>query len=655
MAGVLALAGLSFVLPSAHAAPADVPPALAIYGDLPGIEDMALSPSGKALAIIAPIKGERRLIVIDAERKPVASAPIGNTKLDYVRWADESHVIVSIHATVNLGPDFTQERVEMSRAVVVSVDKHTVAAAFDKAPNLVHATFGDYGTRVVNGRTFAYFGAIELVRSADRMTYQFDHGRPALYAIDIATGIAHRIATSAPEDHWRHWLVGADGEVAATLDYRRQSGNFTILDRAGRAIASGTSLQAEVGLIALAPDGKGVIYSIRDAQGTTRWYQQPFAGGPASDFLPGVEIERTFTDPQTEQLLGYLPKADATVPVMFDPASQAALRKVYRAFPGSDTRIEGFTPDIGHVLVRTSGGGDPGTWFTVDVASRKADPVGDERPLLPSAAVGPVSVVAYKAADGMAMDGVLTLPPASITGQKPQGLPAVMLPHGGPNAHDRADFDWWAQALASRGYAVFQPNFRGSTNRDNAFRDAGNGQWGRKMQTDVSDGLAELVRQGVVDPKRVCIVGASYGGYAALAGVTLQHGLYRCAVAVAGVSDLSEMYYTDIEQSGDDPLTKRQLRTSLGAPATFAEVSPRRHAAQADAPVLLIHGKDDTVVPFHHSDGMLAALRRAGKPVEMVTLANEDHWLSRAATRQQMLEACVKFVLEHNPPQRAAN
>jgi dipeptidyl aminopeptidase/acylaminoacyl peptidase len=196
---------------------------------------------------------------------------------------------------------------------------------------------------------------------------------------------------------------------------------------------------------------------------------------------------------------------------------------------------------------------------------------------------------------------------------------------------------------------VFQPNFRGSTNRTEAFKNAGYGQWGRKMQTDVSDGLAELARQGIVDPKRACIVGASYGGYAALAGVTLQHGLYRCAVAVAGVSDLSDMYWTQYRESGDNSMLRRNLVESLGAQSTFAEVSPRKHARNADAPILLIHGKDDTVVAYKQSTDMADALRAAGKSVELVTLRAEDHWLSRSATRQQMLEASVAFVQKHNP------
>jgi dipeptidyl aminopeptidase/acylaminoacyl peptidase len=200
---------------------------------------------------------------------------------------------------------------------------------------------------------------------------------------------------------------------------------------------------------------------------------------------------------------------------------------------------------------------------------------------------------------------------------------------------------------------VLQPNFRGSTGYGPAFRRAGYGQWGRKMQSDVSDGLTALAAQGIVDPKRACIMGASYGGYAALAGVTLQKGLYRCAVAVAGVSDVAKMASTDIQESGYDDTLKRALKEELGERKDLRPISPVNFAAQADAPILLIHGKDDTVVPYGQSTAMAGALREAGKPVEMVTLPGEDHWLSRSETRLAMLEAAVRFITANNPPDPA--
>jgi dipeptidyl aminopeptidase/acylaminoacyl peptidase len=169
------------------------------------------------------------------------------------------------------------------------------------------------------------------------------------------------------------------------------------------------------------------------------------------------------------------------------------------------------------------------------------------------------------------------------------------------------------------------------------------------MQTDISDGLAELVRQGIVDPKRVCIMGASYGGYAALAGVTLQQGQYRCAVSVAGVSDVAEMYAADMRISGNDQTLRRALKEQVGSGRSLKEISPVQFAERSDAPVMLIHGKDDTVVMYDQSKRMERALRAANKPVELVTLEGEDHWMSKGTTRLAMLEAVIAFVQRHNP------
>jgi dipeptidyl aminopeptidase/acylaminoacyl peptidase len=201
---------------------------------------------------------------------------------------------------------------------------------------------------------------------------------------------------------------------------------------------------------------------------------------------------------------------------------------------------------------------------------------------------------------------------------------------------------------------VFQPNFRGSDGYGTAFRNAGFKEWGRKMQTDISDGVADLARQGIVAPGRACIVGGSYGGYVALAGVTLQHGLYRCAVADAPVTDPSSFLGYEASRNGYVSSAMRYWDAYMGAhgesdPALNA-ISPLAMANAADAPILLIHGKDDTVVPISQSEAMKAALIRSGKPVQFVQLPNEDHWLSREQTRTAMLTAAVAFVEKYNPP-----
>jgi dipeptidyl aminopeptidase/acylaminoacyl peptidase len=235
----------------------------------------------------------------------------------------------------------------------------------------------------------------------------------------------------------------------------------------------------------------------------------------------------------------------------------------------------------------------------------------------------------------------------------------VVLVHGGPAARDNPGFDWWAQAIASRGYAVLQPQFRGSAGFGRKFLEAGFGEWGAKMQTDVSDGVRDLVKQGIIDPKRVCIAGASYGGYAALAGAVFDAGAYRCAVADAPPADLRGLLaYEKTVSNSDQNAAVRYWDRFMGVQRPndprLDAISPARHADQAAIPVLLIHGQDDTVVPYEQSKIMAGALKRAGKPVQFVTLKGEDHWLSRSETRLQMLTAMMTFIETHNPPDPAA-
>jgi len=211
-------------------------------------------------------------------------------------------------------------------------------------------------------------------------------------------------------------------------------------------------------------------------------------------------------------------------------------------------------------------------------------------------------------------------------------------------------FDWWAQALASRGYAVLQPEFRGSDGYGWKFFAAGFGEWGRKMQSDLSDGVQYLAAQGIIDPKRVCIVGASYGGYAALAGAALQHGIYRCAVSVAGISDPMNMFSHEPGKGRNERYLERFYCVSGYSDRRLNEVAPLEHSNQVDIPLLLIHGTHDSVVSYTQSQYMHDAMTRDGRPVTMILLDSEDHWLSWAGTRQIMLNKTVEFLEKNDPP-----
>lgn len=621
---------------------AAVPP-LDAYGDLPRIEDMAISPDGTSTASVVQNDGDRRVVVIKDGKTLLNASSGAKSKVRGIEWADNDTVLLTNSATVPVY-GFTASKYEMSGTIILPMAGGGEAGlVFGKSKGIAHTTRGRYGIRTIGGQTVGYFGGIEL--EVNGFDAHFKHGRTTLYAVDIKTNRPREVAMAAAEDHYRDWLVDAAGNVAVTLDIAENSGTWKITLPGGRELVRGVDPTGDVSLIAFGSDRASVIYQIEDEDGNERWYKVPLAGGEPVGILNDIGLERIFVDRSTGSMIGYRTSGEDRQTVMSDPVHEHALARIFKAFKGRETHLIDWTPDFSKVIVRTTGSQDSGTWFLVDVAQRRADPVADERPEIASDQVGPISMVDYTAADGLEMNGVLTLPP----GREAKNLPVILLPHGGPAAHDTPDFDWWAQAFASRGYAVFQPNFRGSTGGTDAFRHAGDGEWGRKMQSDISDGLGELAKRGVVDPKRACIVGASYGGYAALAGVTLQQGLYKCAVSVAGVADLKLMYATDIRESGDSRMLGKALREQLGDPKGYYDVSPRRFAARADAPVLLIHGKDDTVVPYKQSQVMADALKDAGKPYEMVTLAGEDHWLSRAETRKQMLSATMRFVEKNNP------
>ena len=628
---------------SAGSLQAREPAPLTAYGALPDVEDAAISPSGTMIAFLTTVEGARQLVVLGPDRKPFHRVVVGDAKIRYFDWIGDDRLLLTFSETQDVH-GFTVDKLEIASARILTIGPDGgMETVFSDDQQLLDAIFGSHGMRQVEGKWVAYFGALKLKRDTYQPGYVFDHGRPFLYAFDIEANKSSEVAKAPNEGTWRDWLVDRDGNVAATFDIDNDNGRWEIRNADNKRIVEGRDEAGRVGLIGLGYGGTSAIYYQRDEEGLTEQFEVPLAGGTARPFLAEADVDRLYFDELSGHLIGYLDAENG--PVFADEKQQDAARKIRDTFAELDMRMVDWTPGLGNVLVRTSGNGDSGSYYIVDLSTMRGEVFARERLAIEPDMVGPVSTFQYTAADGLEMDGILTLPP----GREPKGLPLIMLPHGGPHSADREQFDWWAQAFASRGYAVFQPNFRGSTNRSDAFRLAGYGEWGRKMQTDISDGLEALASAGIVDPERACIVGASYGGYAALAGVTLQQGIYRCAVAVAPVSDIRAMYNEDFRASGRQRVTREALLQQLGPRDRWNDVSPRRHAEQADAPILLIHGREDTVVPFSHSTKMADKLKDAGKPYELVALEGEDHWLSLSTTRRQMLEAAMGFVQKHNP------
>ncbi|MDP3613044.1 MAG: S9 family peptidase, partial [Rubrivivax sp.] len=305
----------------------------------------------------------------------------------------------------------------------------------------------------------------------------------------------------------------------------------------------------------------------------------------------------------------------------------------------------------GQVLIHSYSDLDPGRWLLLDVPKAELRLLAMHRQRIDPAHMRPMETYHYASADGLQIPAFLTRPEGPA-----QPRPTVVLVHGGPAARDHWGWNAEVQLLASRGYVVFQPQFRGSTGFGKAFEVAGHGQWGLAMQDDITAGVQDLVRRGIADPRRICIYGASYGGYAAMWGLVKTPELYRCGVTLSGVSDIGYML-TDWSDSNGDKMTRELMRLTVGdrkrQQAQFDAVSPLKHAARIQAPVFIAHGEEDVRVPFSHASKLRSALDRAGKRYEWLALPHEGHSLFYLASQQRFYAQLLKFLDQNLLPAAA--
>jgi len=325
----------------------------------------------------------------------------------------------------------------------------------------------------------------------------------------------------------------------------------------------------------------------------------------------------------------------------FDPNGPEArqYRMLERAMPDEGVRITSGTRDGRLLLVQAWSGSNPGQFFLFDTQARKAQSLFVRRKWIVSDEAAQVQAVALKARDGLALHGFLTRP----AGSQGKRLPLVVVPHGGPfGVYDTWEFNDEAQMLASAGYAVLQVNYRGSSNYGRTFAQAGARQWGQAMQDDVTDATRWAIEQGYADAGRICIYGASYGGYAALMGAAKEPALYKCAAGYVGVYDLPLMF-----ERGDIQETRygeTYLSEWLGDPAQLAPFSPVNLAGRIKVPVFLAAGGKDERAPIRHTKKMAEALQRAGVPVETLYFDTEGHGFYTLEHRHEYYTKLLAFL-----------
>jgi dienelactone hydrolase len=384
--------------------------------------------------------------------------------------------------------------------------------------------------------------------------------------------------------------------------------------------------------------------------------EETIDGPVAQSDLSDIYSSNLLRDWRTNAVIGVRIEEERPRIVYFEPEFAALQTQIEGFFPDANVNLVDWDAQIDQFIVNVSGGHTSGVYYLVNRVSGEVALLAPARPQIPDSVVGPMEVVHYEARDGLALFGYLTTP----AGRQARDLPLVVMPHGGPEARDYYGYDEWAQVIASRGYAVFQPQFRGSGDYGVEFAEAGYGNWGAAMQNDLDDGVDHLVAAGIIDSERVCIFGWSYGGYAALAGVSLTPERYRCGIAGAGVSDIIEMMEWAQTQNGGSSLGYwgRNIGDWRGQHRSGIEaISPAQQAAQIQAPVMIVHGTEDIVVPFSQAELMAAAMDEAGKPYELITIEGGRHYSIQMTVEHKLAlyENLIRFLLEHNPPDGAAH
>jgi len=323
----------------------------------------------------------------------------------------------------------------------------------------------------------------------------------------------------------------------------------------------------------------------------------------------------------------------------WDPEYAGLQNGLKAVLPNAHNYITQFSADERRYIVYSTSSTQPGTYYFGDRDEKALFPIADRYRQLSSEQLADTHYLSYEARDKLKIDAYLTVP----KGLEAKQLPTIIFPHGGPISYDSNDFDYWAQFFANRGYAVFRMNFRGSAGYGYEFMKAGLKSWGLEMQNDVEDGTRYLINQGISDPQRICIVGASYGGYAALMGAAMTPDLYRCAVSVAGVTDVAYLVKSSRRFTNYE-VVKEQIGDDFSA---LYERSPVSKADKITIPVLLLHGDKDRVVKVQHSREMFDELKSRKKNVEYIELENGDHYLSNNDHRVTTFKALDKFLADN--------
>ena len=638
----------------------------AFYTD-PAISGAQISPAGKSLAMIRHDKDAVGIEIQDlatGEAKVIFGTGAKDTYLTWLRWKGENRLLVGA----------TYIRIDRAGgrpdgAILRMAYAQYVLAMDADGKNTAALLRSNHGVAWRFGTTVQLLDSLRGDPDHVLITAPREDGTAAVWRTDVKTGAAQMI--EAGDDDTLQWDTDRNGAVVARYEQR------------GRDVLIQGRAPGEKGWTDITRVRQKDIKALSDfdflgpAQSPATLYvavkpQTPDQGaaravrvydfrthtlGPQLWAPLDYDVSDIVTDPDTNALQAVCYWVDVYRCDYKSPEMQANFRGLDRFFHGERSLVPiSHSDDARWWLFEVSGPTEPGSYYLYDWKNKTAENLGSLYQGLPAEKLGTMQRFTYAASDGVKIPAYLTRPPGAPSGP----LPLVVIPHGGPEARDDYDYDPWSQIIATRGYLVLRPNYRGSGGYGVAFAESGYRKWGARMEDDITDGIKALVDSGQADPKRICIFGASYGGYAALIGGAQRPDLYKCVVSWAGISDLgafmrfkrgglfvgerSPAYDYWVKAIGDPDADKARLD----------QASAVTYAATYGPPVLLIHGDSDTNVPPDQSREMERALKAAHRDVKLTLIKGEDHTDWDSDHEQAAITEVADFITAHIAPAKLA-
>lgn len=604
------------------------------------LETLKISPTGEYYAMTVPLEDQTILAVIRRSDKQVTSKVSAgrDSVINGVWWVSDERVVVSVAKKYG------------SRDQPYATGELYATNADGSARRQIFARYGLEGTELQPRAAYLIDTLPDQSRKVLVGMYALDTSSPStrVEMLDVFSGDLDTVAT-APVRNARfvvdparrvRFAIGSGDDNISKLYHRADDDSpWTLVNDEGKS----GHVEWPLGL---STDGRTAYLQVQQAQGPDAIVALDTTNDGRTQVMRDAVVDPhdiIYAD-DGRTPVGSFFMHEKLRTAFFDEASTTArlYRKLERSFPGASIEITSGTRDGRLKIVHAWSDTSPGDFFLFDTTNNSANLVFSRRSWLDPANVAPSELVTLRARDGLPLHGYLTRP----RGQHAAPLPLVVMPHGGPfGVFDGWEFNDEAEMLARAGYAVLRLNYRGSGNYGSAFQQAGARQWGRTMQDDVTDATRWAIEQKIADPQRICLYGASYGGYAALMGVAKEPDLYRCAAGYVGVYDLELMHkqksrsarwmgtYMD-DWVGDDR-------------ARLVDVSPTALASRIRVPVFLAAGGKDEIAPQAHSERMEKALKAAGVPVETLYVRTEGHGFYAEANQRTYYTRLLDFLSRH--------